>query len=45
LDTPDYEKDIKLAHHIGKVHQTRKISESFAGFSMKTLKNYIALAK
>jgi DNA replication licensing factor MCM7 len=45
LDNVDAEKDLKLAKHIAKVHQSKKAPETSGFFSIKTLRNYIALSK
>ena len=44
LDTPDKERDLQLAKHIGKVHQDKsKVNTEF--FDEKFLRNYIAMSK
>lgn len=45
LDRADPEKDLSLAKHIGKVHQNKGAHQSTSSFSIKTLRNYIALSK
>lgn len=45
LDNADPDKDLSLAKHIAKVHQSKKAPEAHGFFSIKTLRNYIALSK
>jgi len=45
LDNQDSERDLELARHIAKVHQSKNVPVKLDHFNIKFVKNYIALSK